>query len=97
MYGQLLHRSGTAELEVGLDGKHKTHKLSSLAGDNVCFVKIDTDGFDCNVITFCYTVQRKLQYLSTICHLGTLNDQAYYSICIIFDNILLYDRRYACC
>lgn len=51
VYGQLLHRSGTAELEVGLDGKHKTHKLSSLAGDNVCFVKIDTDGFDCNVIT----------------------------------------------
>jgi len=50
--GTLRHWGGTASFQERADAPQpaKTQRLSEVAGDDACFVKIDTDGFDFKIV-----------------------------------------------
>jgi len=51
--GSFHHWGGTASFNEGAGGKVKipTERLSNIADENTCFIKIDTDGYDFKILT----------------------------------------------
>ncbi|MBN3908367.1 MAG: FkbM family methyltransferase [Nostoc sp. NMS1] len=50
--GSFFHRGGTASFDERTEGKVQinTERLSSIADENICFVKTDTDGYDFKIL-----------------------------------------------